>query len=283
MIKNEIKVNLVTGDKNRLTKSNGSHMTTEINGTFCKEPIFVPKEPWVQLNQEDYDNLFVIKNTKYNDISLVKLPKYLTREFKGIRINNCINYYEINFIQQTKKWAQVIDKTLNYLSRWNLQNTSITPHLVYFGKPNLKNNTFNTLENEYIGMHLDSWEGDPLDIRNNSRNRVCINLGKQSRYLLFYNISIKTMAEQIDFDIFKSNDINSIYKNFAAKFPEVPIYRLKIEPFEAYIASTEFIIHDGSSWNSKSPDINLTFRGRFLIEKIDIKRKIFNFLKAKFY
>lgn len=280
MVCDEIKVNLFIGSRDRVTKSNGSVMVSEINGTKCIEPTFVPKEPWVELDNEDYDKLISNNKKKYNDISLVKLPNHLIRTFVRMRINNCINYNEISFIQHSEKWTQVIEKTQNYISKWNVNKTTITPHMIYFGKPNLKNNTFNTLENVYIGMHLDSWEGDPLDSRNNSRNRICINLGKQPRYLLFYNISIKTMAEQINFDTTINNDVNLIYKNFASKFPEIPIYRLKIEPFEAYIASTEFIIHDGSSWCSEFPDINLTFRGRFFIKKLNVFKKIFNYLNT---
>lgn len=281
MTMNKIKVSLYIGNKDRLTKSNGSYLALEINGIKCNEPTYIPKEPWSELDEEDINNIIATNTKKYNDISLIKLPNYLIKSFSRMRINNCINYNDIYYLQRSKKWELVIEKTQKYLSKWNLDNTTITPHQLYFGKPNLKNNTYNTVDNVYIGMHLDSWEGDHLNMRHNSRNRICINLGKQARYLLFYNISIIKMAERIDFDPIKKNDVNLIYKIFASKFPDVPIYRLKIEPNEAYIASTEFIIHDGSSWHSEFPDINLTFRGRFFIKKISVINKLFNFLLVK--
>ena len=65
------------------------------------------------------------------------------------------------------------------------------------------------------------------------------------------------------FDLNNKYEINNIYKQFALSFPEYPVLRIKINPYEAYIAPTEFIIHDGSNINTKYPDINLVVRGYF--------------------
>jgi hypothetical protein len=281
-IYNEIKVRLFAGSIDRLRKSSGSVEVREINGLLCHEGSFVPREPWMILNEDDYEKIICNKKHNFNDINLIKLPKYLIKELEGLKIKNCINNRDIDYIQNSPKWLETTDKILNFLRKFNLDNQEIITHRLYFGQSNLMNNTFNEEEGVFIGMHLDSWEGDNINMRHASRNRICINLGNESRFLLFYNISILSMAQMIEQPTnMKSLDINSIYKKFASKFKDVPIYRLEIFPYEAYIAPTEFIIHDGSSLYSKFPDINLTFRGKFYYEKSNsiinldfIKRKL---------
>jgi hypothetical protein len=280
-IDNEIKVRLFAGSIDRLRKSSGSEEVREINGLLCHEGTFVPREPWMILNENDYEKIICNKNHNFNDISLIKLPKYLIKELEGLKIKNCINNHDINYIQNSPKWLETTENILNFLRKFNLDNQEIITHRLYFGQSNLMNNTFNTAEGVFIGMHLDSWEGDHINMRYGSRNRICINLGNESRFLLFYNISILSMAQMIEIQTnMQSLDINSIYKKFASKFQDVPIYRLEISPYEAYIAPTEFIIHDGSSLYSKFPDINLTFRGKFHYQK---SNSIFNldFIKRK--
>ena len=268
MIDNEIKLRLFSGNKDRLKKSNGSIEVKEINGSLCHDYTFIPREPWDELNKIDYQNIVSLRNHTYKDISLIKIPYNLVKLFESMKLKKCININDINYLQNSPQWQNIILNTLKYLSKFNLDDEEIIPHKLYFGQPNLKNNTFNSNENVFIGMHLDSWEGDHIYNRHLSRNRICINLGNESRYLLFYNISIISMARSINYPINEKHvDVNSIYKKFALKNPDFPIYRLEILPYEAYIASTEFIIHDGSSWNSKFPDINLTFRGRFYFKK----------------
>jgi hypothetical protein len=264
---NDVKINLLVGDQTRLSKSQGCIEAAQINGVRCSELTFVPKEPWSSLNKVELKNILCSGKSNYQDVSLIKLPRNIRTKFKDLAISNCINIQDINYCQNSEEFKLAREKLLKFLSKNNLADTPLTPHSIYFGQPNLGNNTFNTKENVYIGMHLDSWEGELFQNRKNARNRICINLGNDSRYLMFYNVSLFSMATMANFETKSvSYDINMIYKKFAQSFPEIPIYRLEVKPYEAYIAPTEFIIHDGSSWNSTFPDINLVVRGRFHFE-----------------
>ena len=49
---------------------------------------------------------------------------------------------------------------------------------------------------------------------------------------------------------------------FLTKYPNYPVFRIKIEPGEAYIAPTENIIHDGAKLNYET-DFTWTFLGYF--------------------
>jgi len=276
----DVCVNLLTGDSSRITKSNGCVEAETIEGIKCLEATFVPKEPWINLSKYDINNLITKGEHKYTDITLISLPRRIKKMFEKLNAENCININDIFYIQNSREFKNILQETIKYLSKNNIENSEITPHSIYFGKANLKNNTFNSKENVYIGMHLDSWEGKSINDRIFSRNRICINLGKESRYLLFYNISILQMASLMEIDVNNPRlDINSVYKTFAKHNKEIPIYRIEIKPYEAYVAPTEYIIHDGSSWNSMFPDINIVFRGKFFFKSFDVSKLIINLLK----
>ena len=275
-----IRINLMTGDYSRISKSMGCQEAKKIDGIDCLKETFIPIEPWIGLEKTELESLIAKSDIQYTDLTLIKLPKFIKKSFEKLKIDNCINIHDISYIQNSVEFKRTLQTFLNHLERYNIEKKQLTPHSIYFGKPNLKNNTFNSKENVYIGMHLDSWEGDPLNLRSKSRNRICLNLGKKSRYLLFYNIGLDDMAKMADFNTQADRfDINKIYKEFAKKYANFPIYRVEIKPYEAYVAPTEYIIHDGSSWNSSNPDINLVVRGNFFFGKFNFFRKIASYLK----
>ena len=276
---NKIKVKLFTGGQNRITLSNRCVEVFELQNIKCKQVTFVPVEPWLPVSNHDFKQLCRRNNMKLNDVALIKMPSKIIRSFKKLVLEKCITAKDIEFIQSSNDFFMVKQEILSFLLPINDSNVKIESHNIFFGKPNLKQTTYNSIENVYIGMHLDSWEGEMLEKRHLSRNRICINIGLDSRYLLFYNIDIQEMAKSIGFQGNADKyEVNSIYPEFAKKFPNTPIYRLEIKPFEAYIAPTEFLIHDGSSWNSSFFDINVVFRGKFIVGNQNIFSKIIKFL-----
>jgi hypothetical protein len=259
----EIKIKLYTGNKDRINISSGCKIVSDEFIELFENNSFMPILDWKRLEKKDFKQLFSFRKY-YTDVSLIKLPKTLKNLIKDLNFKDCFNIDDIRIIENTKEFVDFKNKLINYFSKFSQNFNKIIPHNVYFGNSNLICNTFNFSSKKYIGLHLDSWEGDNLKDRIHSNNRVCINLGKEPRYLMFYNISIIGMAIKLNISIDSSKfDINDIYYKFAKKFPETPIYRLEIAPYEAYIAPTEFIIHDGSTLGTKSPDINIVLRGKF--------------------
>jgi hypothetical protein len=121
----------------------------------------------------------------------------------------------------------------------------------------------------YDGMHLDSWDRDPLKRRHKARNRMCINLGCEDRYFLFINLTLMDMFYALGLsgteDICKHYRGTSIGSEFMKKYPDYPVVKLRVRPKEAYIAPTENIIHDATTIDKKYSDITLTFLGNFFM------------------
>lgn len=126
--------------------------------------------------------------------------------------------------------------------------------------------------NELIGLHLDDWYGFALADRARAPNRICINLGREDRFLLFLNMPIGKMCEEVDRACGGKATLadggTSIGRMFMSLFPSYPAFRARIRPGEAYIAPTECLVHDGSSIEMSTMDVSMQIRGRFELTAI---------------
>lgn len=110
------------------------------------------------------------------------------------------------------------------------------------------------------GLHVDSWDSAPLRDRGQSRNRLCINLGRFPRYFLFVNLTMHGIWERL---ARPPVDPGSLGRPFLERYPDYPVTRLLVEPGYAYIAPTENLLHDGAAAAQGLMDITYTLLGRF--------------------
>jgi hypothetical protein len=264
-------------DFERLTVSDGAVLVKELNGLPCKKVTYVPKTPWLNASKLKCE---VNESNYLLNVTVGKLNSKMIQQLQKLKIGECKTFQELYLIQESEAYKNCIDSLIKNLSKFNYDAQNLTQHRLYFCDKSLGNNTFNKYDNEYLGMHLDSYEGQKLNDRNKTRNRICINLGLNSRFLLFYRTPIIEMAQQIN-NTSDNQNINEIYEKYMGLNIKEPIYRIEVKPFEYYIAPTEAIIHDGSNLPSSSPDINLVFRGRFFYKPISIFTSFFNLIRSK--
>jgi hypothetical protein len=96
------------------------------------------------------------------------------------------------------------------------------------------------------GLHIDHWERRPWPTLRSARNRVCLNLGPRSRYLIFLAIDLRETAARCGIAPTRSFSTSDA-QAYMREHPAIPVYRLRIEPGEAYVAPTECLIHDGQA------------------------------------
>jgi hypothetical protein len=119
-------------------------------------------------------------------------------------------------------------------------------------------------------MHLDSWYRAPIAGRASSPNRICINLGSNRRYLVFVNLTLRGMMKmcEVDLGVLDSTAPATLIRLFMSKFVDYPVIRISIDPGAAYIAPTENLLHDGSTFGMLCSDVTLTIRGRFGLRSV---------------
>ena len=132
----------------------------------------------------------------------------------------------------------------------------------------LRTVTYNPREERYLGLHLDSWEKQPLNKLAEVRNRLCINLGRSARYFLFINQEIRSLQRILGTP--QQSHPRTLIQNFISSNPDYPVIRVKLNPFEAYIAPTENLIHDGSSEGQEFQDVQITLRSYFQVPAVEV-------------
>ena len=264
-----LKIYLDKQFRDRMLLSAGVCKVDTLNGIACKTPTYIPQKPCRKPTKEENEILGATKNdlSSHQTIGIVKLPGKLAAKFKKIDFSNCKNHQETTKLSATDEYKTVLDETISYYEKLaDIKNSSV-PHNIYLGEANLLNNTFNQKEKTFIGLHLDSFERNS-ETREGARNRICINLGKDPRYLLFYNLQFDQMAEMCNMKkVDRNGNPYEILHTFFERFNTYPVIKIQINPYEAYIAPTENVIHDGSTEGTKNLDINLAIRGYFKIQR----------------
>ena len=268
LLQKGLRIFLEKGMLNRIQLSNGVECVPALNGMPCKSPVYVARKPWRKPSAEEMD-LLMSGNENHENfyfVSLTSIPSYIKKYFEQINLADCKSVMDINRITQTASYKKALEQTVLYYEKFAVEKNAAIPHQVYFGEPNLPHNTFNKKENFFIGMHLDSWEQKSNLERPAARNRICINLGKEPRWLLFYNLSYTDMANLTGFDgafLQQPHNMYEVLYKFFGLYNYYPVIKLQINPYEAYIAPTENIIHDGCTEGTVHKDVNLAIRGYY--------------------
>jgi hypothetical protein len=258
----------------RLTISNGTEIVSQLNGKPAHSPTFVPKEPWQPLNGQQLTQLKGVDDKPaYQSIALLTLPKPLIKSWQNTGIHQATNEAQVQAVHLHPNYSSAIKETGQWASTFQLKKEQIVMHNLACIPKDLRTVTFNPKEDRYLGLHLDSWEKQPLDQLSQVRNRLCINLGQSARYFLFINQEIKSIQKILG--AHQENRARTLIQDFLTKYPDYPVIRIKLNPFEAYLAPTENLIHDGSSEGQTYQDVQITLRSYFQApakERVLLKR-----------
>ncbi|WP_327140519.1 hypothetical protein [Nocardia sp. NBC_01327] len=117
-----------------------------------------------------------------------------------------------------------------------------------------------------VGMHVDSWYGNPLKSRAAAANRVSLNLGSRDRWLLCVNAPVQVMEQALregDLLAGAGDPRFALGKRFMEVFPDYPVTKITVHPGEAYIAPTENMLHDAYAEPHGQIDLQFSCRGYF--------------------
>jgi hypothetical protein len=116
-----------------------------------------------------------------------------------------------------------------------------------------------------IGLHVDNWDDLPLGERARGRRRLCVNLGRSPRYLVFLEMPVSMLVAAGRFPLEVPEDLSPaiLVRVHLGKNLQQPAARVRINPGEAYIMNADDVIHDGASDVGDVPDVALHFLGHF--------------------
>lgn len=234
---------------------------------YC-EGAFMPQEPWREPTAQESALLWTKEPPpSYSGVGIVRLPADVLALFAASGIASVTTPLQVAEFKNQEKCHQALDKLIEYFKPFCLSNSPPVISGMGGRQPGLSTATIDNKRGCRNGLHTDSWDNLPLGKKQESTNRICVNLGLDSRYFLFVNLT--------EMDIFKmlgchDSDVSKpwtrqLTNEFMSRYPNYPVVKLRIAPGEAYIAPTENMIHDASTAEMKHLDIKVMMRGYYRI------------------
>lgn len=236
---------------------------------------YIPKRDWKSLNKEEKRVLNPHSNLKdYNHIYLGELPQKAKELFRKIDFSNCKNREDVMacFAKDQGLTMALNTELNNFLSSIS-NNKPFHLHCITTNLPNVEMvacditrlpENFTIEEKKYMGLHNDGTQYMTLHTTHKFGNRICINIGTETRYFLYMNLSMIQVYNLLK----KKTDISkltvyNVAETFFKHYPDYPVIKIKQEPYQYYIAPTDNCFHDGSTLGNKELDINMVYFGNF--------------------
>ncbi len=259
--------------KDRITLSNGTNPANELTTNNQKkyvEKAFKPKKPWRMATLKELDILTTFNDIDdfSNTISLQSIPNNIVELAQKIGLPDAQSSTELEniFSNQKDSLKQLYSFVNDYVSRLLYPEHTMTYHGFCINEPHIETVSRENTSSKYMGLHIDtSVKTFDTNKANLCPNRIAINFSKEKRYLLFVNKTVDQLAEMILSKelIIEINQLDALdlVHHFFRLYPNYPVVRVAQHPFEAYIAPTDNIIHDGSTDGNTKHDITLIIRG----------------------
>lgn len=218
---------------------------------------YLPKEPWRQMMNHEMPLLIKKQKNYSSSATLLRVPKEIIDPFMhlGLPLINTRNAFYSALSTPEGQWA--ISNAEKYVDSYLVKGEGFKI-IPVFNEPGLTTTAFVPERNHFIGLHVDYLFQQTIFQRQNSANRISINLGNQDRYLIYINFTLDDLIELLQPS--PSCTTDELVLHFFQRFPNYPVIRVTIKPGEAYIAPTQNLIHDGIS-SKETADMHLTICG----------------------
>lgn len=249
------------------------------------ENSILPKADFNPISKQEFEKNYLAESQKEDRnylISLQELPNYLCDLFDRLNLAEAKTRPEmVRMFQDKVETVNKINLALEEVIRmYTIEDFDL--HGLSFTEPGrITSSAFFSdatgKQMKLLGLHLDRGGEVPLKEKDfQSRNRIGINLGAEPRTLYFIGHSIVSMYNRLMEAGVSDLEVNNrnIEVLFMATFPDIPVYAIKQEPYEFYIAPTDNLIHDGTTFGRKSFDILMSFLGKFEHESNSINKII---------
>ena len=243
---------------------------------------FVPRKPWRQASAEEvallhFDRCAGQSWRPSSDIAIIRVPEPIVAKFADMLeqhgIREIAKKETYTTIAKHPNWLENLARLGDHLQ--GMTDGDLKQIFFRMTDPDQLTITKNDFGVEvhrqlHVGLHVDHWDRLPLRHRNRARNRICINLGREPRYSLFFNLPMMDMFGAAGLrdpeDVI--TDFRGLYlgRRFMEACPDYPVIGLRLDPGEAYILPTDNLVHDASTEGNRFTDITLTYLGLFVPE-----------------
>ncbi|KZS42827.1 hypothetical protein AWE51_15780 [Aquimarina aggregata] len=236
---------------------------------------YIPKRDWRTLSNNEKRRLNSSADLKdHNNIYLGELPEKVKNLFKKIDFSECKDRDDVmSCFGKTEALTKALNEELTDFLKTISNAKPFHLHCITANLPNIEmvacditrlHPNFTIDEKKYMGLHNDGTQYMTLHTTHKFGNRICINIGEETRYFLYVNLSMIQVHNMLKekTDVTKV-DVYNVAETFFKYYPDYPVIKIKQEPFQYYIAPTDNCFHDGSTLGNTKLDINMVYFGNF--------------------
>jgi hypothetical protein len=255
----------------QLTISDGTKKPGKASGLYYYPGSAVPRAQWRRPGASELKALLAPGQvTDYSkNIYIGEVPAGLKKSLMLLGLHHCTEIDQV--IPEVKKKEKEVKKASRKLDAF-LRPLSSTGnykfHRITRAMPGRETITSFYIEGRfiYIGLHIDQSRQFTPYTAAKSGNRISINLGKETRYLAFINLTmiqaVNLVKERSGLPYAKidSTNISTLFFKYCADYPAV---KVALKPYQFYIAPTDNFFHDASTMGSSEIDITIVYTGVF--------------------
>jgi len=236
---------------------------------------YIVKRDWKKLTANEKKVLSPSGNCKdYNTVYLGEIPEDLKLCFQQLELSNSNTRDEVlqKFSKDPQKTKELSIKLDVFLSKY-ANKKPYHFHCIGVNHPNIEMvacdttklaTDFKPSDVQFMGLHNDGTQLMTIHTAHTFGNRISINLSGESRSFIFVNLSMIQAFNMLKKKV-NGNEVNiaNIPQYFFKYFPDYPVLKIDLKPYQYYIAPTDNCFHDGSTLGNVNLDISLIYFGSF--------------------
>lgn len=213
---------------------------------------YVPKDQWRPLSAEETEAISR-PGSWIETIFLVAFSEELLRHFRE-EVFPCL--FDFSQEERRRMLADLKERVLAELAQQNFIASDFYAHELMLNESGNVSTSYDHAKEEFVGLHIDTHQAWEFSQRRSGFHFVGLNLGTAERYFEFIDLNAEEILEAVQ----QPQLVHSMPRltaAFLSRFPDYPVYRCLIPPGYAYLAATQFLIHDGAT-NTRG-DLDVVF------------------------
>jgi hypothetical protein len=255
----------------QVTINEGTMVPPENTGLYYLDGSYIPKASWRKPCDKEI-SLLLTQNKDTDSRKSVfvgNIPAELKHSFEELNLHACTSLDQIKpAFANNEKEVKKISKNMHDFLRNCSSTGNYKFHRITRAMPNRETITCLYVRDKfiYVGLHIDQSRAFTPYTAYKSGNRISINLGQETRHLAFINLSMLQVLKMIRECTGLSDtsiDCNNIAYLFFKHFPEYPVVKLALKPYQYYIAPTDNFFHDATTLGNSQFDVTIVYTGLF--------------------
>jgi hypothetical protein len=255
--------------EDRLMAADGTCLAMEIPADTGEIPFIpqalVPRPGWRRPSADECTLLRSVAEDPAHCLWIVPAPSGPIDALRKSGLAEALGQAQAASLVTSSEVSVQLDELAAFASTLAVDPDELQKLGVSVRAPGLTTTTVDVRKNRRIGLHVDSWDQAEWRERRRSRNRINFNLGRGDRFLLVAPVGIDDIYAAKGKCLEGPGELapSALARAYLQRHRALPVWRVRIVPGEAYIASTELFPHDSTTVMKTEPDVSFTLLGHF--------------------